>query len=60
MTVLEFMGGNYFEGTTTITKIVNFFTGIVPRWLFYRPLRYLFYKIVYREVPVYVDPWWIK
>jgi hypothetical protein len=54
------MGGDYFEGTTTITKIVNFFTGIIPRWLFYKPLRYLFYKILRKDIPTYRDPWWIK
>lgn len=60
MTVLQFMGGDYFEGTTTINKIVNLIPGVLPRWLIYKPYRYLKYKIRGEESPAYVDPWWIK
>jgi len=54
------MGGDFYEGTTTINKIVNFFTGIIPRWLIYKPIRYAYYKISGQTAPAYKDPWWIK
>jgi LETM1 and EF-hand domain-containing protein 1 len=59
LTLLQFMGGDYFEGTTTINKSVNFFTGIVPRWFFYKPIRFAYYKLQKKTAPPYKDPWWI-
>jgi hypothetical protein len=59
ITVLQFMGGDYFEGTTTINKLVNFVTGIVPRWFLYKPLRFGYYKLKGEAPPPYRDPWWI-
>jgi hypothetical protein len=60
ITVLEFMGGDFYEGTTTINKLVNFFTGIIPRWFIYKPFRFLYYKLSGQKAPAYKDPWWIK
>jgi hypothetical protein len=60
MTVLQFMGGEYFEGTTTFNKIINLFTGIIPRWLIYKPIRYAYYKISRKTMPPYEDPWFVR
>jgi len=45
ITVLQFLGGEYFEGTITINKIVNLLPAVLPRWLIYKPYRFIFYKI---------------
>lgn len=41
--VLKFMGGKYYTGTAIINKIVNLFTGTIPR-LCYKIYRFLVYK----------------
>ncbi len=36
------------------------FTGVLPRWLLYKPIRYLYYKVIGQVAPKYEDPWFIK
>lgn len=58
--MLQFLGGDYYEGTTTINKIVNLIPAVLPRWLIYKPYRFLYYKLKGETAPPYKDPWWIK
>jgi hypothetical protein len=34
--------------------------GVLPRWLIYKPYRYISYKLRGETPPPYKDPWWIK
>lgn len=59
ITVLKFIGGDYYTGTRTINKIVNLFTGAIPR-TFYKIYRYIYYKILEEKLPKYEDPFFVK
>lgn len=59
ITVLQFIGGDYYTGTRTINKIVNLFTGTIPR-ICYKIYRYVYYKILEEKPPKYEDPAFVK
>lgn len=59
MTVLKFLGGNFYTGTSTINKVVNLFTGTIPR-LCYKIYRYIYYKAIDRKPPKYQDPFFVN